>query len=384
MVTLLDGEATRERILSVLGDTMGNPEKVKKDDRVFIFFAGHGATRKLSSGRYLGYIVPVNADLQNYQGQSISMTNFQDISEAIPAKHVFFVMDSCYSGLGLTRAGGVQVNTENYLREVARRSSRQMLTAGGMDEQVADNGPNGHSVFTWTLLQGLEGKADLNGDGYITASELAAYLGPGVSAISKQTPSFGNLPGSEGGEFIFDPKQENEFLSVLSTQLDEEAIQLNSQLETIRKQISQKKIRNEKLRRELFAAQSQVNGKDDNLRLMIAKHMEQGNSLFKEKKYNEALAEFLEANKINPSNALATNNIGYVYYKMNQNDKAVQWFERTIALDPKRSIAYANIGEAYLKLNRKSDAKKALAKYLELSPNNRYAKEISEKIKSLE
>jgi uncharacterized caspase-like protein len=49
-----------------------------------------------------------------------------------------------------------------------------MLTAGGADQQVADNGPNGHSVFTWTLLQGLEGRADLNGDGYITASELGA------------------------------------------------------------------------------------------------------------------------------------------------------------------------------------------------------------------
>jgi peptidoglycan/xylan/chitin deacetylase (PgdA/CDA1 family)/uncharacterized caspase-like protein len=389
---LLNDAATREQILSVLGDTMGNSEKVKKDDRVFIFFAGHGATRKLSSGRYLGYIVPVNADLQNYQGQSISMTNFQDISEAIPAKHVFFVMDSCYSGLGLTRAGGVQVNTANYLREVARRNSRQMLTAGGMDEQVADNGPNGHSVFTWTLLQGLEGKADLNGDGYITASELSAYLGPGVSAISKQTPSFGNLPGSEGGDFIFDPKQENEFLSELSTQLDEEAIHLNSQLEAIRKQIAQKKLRNEKLRKELSSVQTQVDGKDgklqispiDNTQLSIAKHIEQGNALFKEKKYNEALAEYLAANKLNPSNALAVNNIGYVYYKMGQYDLAVQWFEKTIALDPRRSIAYSNIGEAYLKLNRKSDAKKALEKYLELAPNSRYATEISGKLKSIE
>ena len=37
------------------------------------------------------------------------MTNFQDVSEAIPAKHVFFVTDACYSGVALTRgaaAGG--------------------------------------------------------------------------------------------------------------------------------------------------------------------------------------------------------------------------------------------------------------------------------------
>ena len=389
---LLNEEATRERILSVLGDTMGNADKIKKDDRVFVFYAGHGATRRLPSGRYLGYIVPVNADLENYQGQSISMTNFQDISETIPAKHIFFVMDSCYSGLGLTRGGGNLPNTTNYLMEMSRRVSRQMLTAGGMDEQVADNGPNGHSVFTWALLQGLEGKADLNGDGYITASELAAYLGPSVSAISKQTPAFGNLPGSEGGEFIFDPKQNNEFLSELSTQLDEEAIQLNSQLEKVRKQIAEKRVRNEQLQKDLASAQAiadkidpkQIKDQPTSLQLQINNHMEKGNALFKEKKYQEALSEFFAVNKLSISNAQATNNIGYVYYKMEKYEEAVSWYEKTIALDPRRSIAYANLAEAYLKLNRKDDAKKSLDKYLKFAPNSRYAKEIATKIETIQ
>ena len=206
IVTLINEEATREKILSVLGDTLGNPEKVKREDRVFVFFAGHGITRKLPSGRDLGYIVPVDADSENYQGKSISMTNFQDISETIPAKHLFFVMDSCYSGLALVRGAG-SPRTENYLREISRRPSRQMLTAGGANEQVADNGPNGHSIFTWTLLQGLEGRADLNGDGIITASELAAYVSPSVSALSKQTPAFGSLPGSEGASSFSIPNR---------------------------------------------------------------------------------------------------------------------------------------------------------------------------------
>jgi len=388
---LLNEQATRENILSALGDSLGDAGKVKKEDRVLIFFAGHGATRKLPSGRYLGYIVPVEADLQNYQGQAISMTNFQDISESIPARHVFFVMDSCYSGLGLTR-GGAPVNSANYLKEVSRRTSRQMLTAGGMDQEVADNGPNGHSVFTWTFLQGLEGKADLNGDGYITASELAAYLGPGVSAISKQTPAFGNLPGSEGGEFIFERRQETEYLSELSAQLDEEAIRLNAQMEQIRSEIARKKMRNEKLRKDLASARSVAEGgekgapKDtgDQTRLKTTQHIEQGNAFFKEKKYPEALAEFTAAHQLSATNALAVNNIGYVYYKMEKYEESVQWFEKTLALDPKRSIAYANLGEAYLKLNKKAEAKKAMNKYLELSPNSRYAAEISAKLKTMD
>jgi len=196
---LSDKEATREAILSLLGDKLANPDMVKHEDRVFVFFAGHGATRKLASGRDLGYIIPVDAGASNYEAQAISMTNFQDISEAIPAKHLLFVMDSCYSGLALTRGGGMAAGSQNYLQEIAKREARQMFTAGGADEEVADNGPNGHSVFTWTLLQALDGRGDLNGDGFITGTELAAYVIPAVSSLSHQTPVFGNLVGSAGG-----------------------------------------------------------------------------------------------------------------------------------------------------------------------------------------
>ena len=187
--TLLNNDATRQNILSLLGDKLGDPKIVQREDRVLVFYAGHGATRKLASGRELGYIIPVDAGLTNYEGSAISMTNFQDISEAIPAKHLLFIMDSCYSGLALTRGGGLP-SSQNYFNEISRREARQMFTAGGADQQVADNGPNGHSVFTWTLLQGLDGRADLNGDGVITASELATYVIPlCLLCLIKRQPS---------------------------------------------------------------------------------------------------------------------------------------------------------------------------------------------------
>src|SRR5215469_6207413 len=131
---LLDEDATREKILSLLGDKLADSKMVDREDRVLVFFAGHGATRKLASGRDLGYIIPVDADLANFEGQAISMSNFQDIAEAIPAKHLLFVMDSCYSGLALTRGGGLGPSA-NYLQEIARREAREMFTAGGADEQ---------------------------------------------------------------------------------------------------------------------------------------------------------------------------------------------------------------------------------------------------------
>ena len=389
--TLVNREATRENILSVLADKLGNPQLVKRDDRVFVFFAGHGITRKLPSGRDLGYIVPVEADVSNYHGQSISMTNFQDIAEAIPAKHVLFVMDSCYSGLGLTR-GGRADQSQNYLMEISRRSARQMLTAGGADQQVADNGPNGHSVFTWTLLQALEGKGDLNNDGFITASELAAYIGPVVSSLSHQTPAFGNLPGSEGGEFVFELAHENEFLSALSSQLDEEAITLNSEIDRLRAEIARKSQRNQTLEQELASTQQTLRSLDvpptrprptAKAESMWTSN-DRGMSLFKERKYAEALQEFLAATRLEPAHPLAANNLGYTYYKLERHEEAVRWFEKTISLDPRRAIAYLNLGDAYAKLGRKPEAKRAFEKYLELQPTSKSAAYAREMITSLE
>ena len=92
----------------------------------------------------------------------------------------------------------------------------------------------------------------------ITATELAAYVAPAVSALSHQTPAFGSLPGSEGGDFIFDLKHETEFLNQASAQLGAEGIELNAELEELRAQIRQESRQNEELRAQLEAAQAQL------------------------------------------------------------------------------------------------------------------------------
>jgi len=423
--TLLDGQATRQNILSLLGDKLGGAQ-VQHEDRVLVFFAGHGATRKLASGRELGYIIPVDADLADLEGSAISMTNFQDISEAIPAKHVLFVMDSCYSGLALTR-GGLPAFSQNYLTEISRREARQMFTAGGADQQVADNGPNGHSVFTWTLLQGLDGRADLNGDGMITASELAAYVAPAVSALSHQTPAFGNLPGTEGGDFIFNLKHDTEFLNEDSAQLDDQAIKVNAELEKLRSQMRAEERANEELRKQLATAElrlkqgapaadagpasasapasaSPVAGNapatmtasgpvaaPDATKPEPAKSPsevaaaanDEGMRLYQEKRYEDAAAKFVQASNLRPNMALYANNAGFAFFRMERYEDAVKWFQQTITLDPKRAVAWLNLGDAYVNLKKDADARDAYEKYLALSPNGKSAPDVRERLKSL-
>lgn len=378
VITLSNAEATRNNILSVFHDQLGHG-RLKKDDRLFVFFAGHGATRKLSSGRNLGYIIPVDSDPEQLSVDAIPMTDLQNIAESLNAKHIFFAMDACYSGLGLTRGG-----TGAFLRENAKRIGRQMLTAGGADQLVADGGPNGHSIFTWTLLQALNSKGDLNGDGVITATELAAYVAPAVSNVSQQTPAFGSLPGSEGGEFVFEVQAESEFLNEKTAQLSADAIALNSKIDDVREKADSKApivIKNLNGGEQKIAAPKPVSASS---RQMAQRANDQGLQFYREKKYAEAEAAFTEALKHRPEFALAANNLGFVYFRQSKYAEAARWYENTLQIDPSRAVAYLNLGDARVKLNEIDKAKKAYASYLELSPNGSsaaYAKDALEKLK---
>lgn len=199
IITIFDKEATQRRILTELFHEL--PQKVGPNDRVLFYFAGHGQTEDLPDQGKRGYIIPVDADTSNYASSAISMEQIRSLSSHMRAKHILYVMDSCYSGLGLSRAYGVSPKISGYLRKVASMRVIQIVTAGGKGEQVQEK--EGHGIFTTYFLRALDGEADFNNDGVVTGTELGAYLRPQVSDASHnaQTPLFGRLEGE--GEFLF-------------------------------------------------------------------------------------------------------------------------------------------------------------------------------------
>lgn len=379
IIKLVNGDATRQRIMEVLGDDFTDGNKIQREDRIFFFFAGHGATRTMADGRQIGFIVPVDADRANYYATAISMATLRDACDLIPAKHIYFVMDSCYSGLALTRGAGGFSRDRTYLEEVTHRVARQILTAGGADQQVSDDGPNGHSVFTWAFLQGLQGKADLDGNGFITASELGAYVSPIVAQFSKQTPVVGNMVGSEGGEFIFELTPQP--LTSLSTQLNAPEIKLNSQLATLEKEIAAKQAELLKLQQSIQSLSQVAHAPPP---VVAAKpKMESAydldrdaRQLYSERKYDEALAKEQEAVGRKPNDAILLNNLGFLYYRKGDYERALDYLQKTVAADPKRKEAYGNLADTYLKLGKKEEARKNYEQYLVMYPGTPRAAEI--------
>ncbi|WP_282828117.1 polysaccharide deacetylase family protein [Pelomonas sp. V22] len=371
---LLDGEATRANILRALNDKLGDAKRVKRDDRVLVFFAGHGSTRRLPSGREIGYVIPVDASQDDLQTDAIAMPQLQEVAEALSAKHALFVIDACYSGLGLTRGGAA-----NFARDNSRRIGRQMMTAGGADQQVADDGPGGHSVFTWTLLQALSGKADLNGDGLITGTELAAYVAPAVSAIAHQTPAFGSLPGSEGGEFVFELPVVEQALSGDSNQLDAAASRLAKRIDEVaspQTAASAVKVTITGLDGKEQSLSTSTAKVETGSRVAAQRANDRGLQLYKERRYDEAEAAFVEALKQQPSFALAANNLGFVYFKRGKPAEAARWYEKAIAMDGSRALAWLNLGDARLQAGDDAKALEAYKTFVGLSPKHGRAAEL--------
>ncbi len=380
VIVLKNQQATRNNILAAFHDRLAD-DRTGRDDRVFVFFAGHGATRRLASGRDLGYIIPVDSHPDEFATDAIAMTDIQNIAESMQAKHVMFVMDACYSGLGLTRGGP---SSSAFLRENARRSARQMLTAGGADQLVADAGPNGHSVFTWVLLQALAGKGDLNGDGLITGTELAAYVAPAVSAVSQQTPAFGSLPGSQGGEFVFQVPDSQEYLTADTRQLSADAIALNNKVDAAQ---------DAKGKDEAPVTVADLQGGKSTLvvpaaaptsdRQRAQQANDRGLQLYREKRYDEAVAQFTEALKLRPDFAQAANNLGFVYYRQQRYAEAARWLENTLKIDPSRAVAHFNLGDAYFHAGDTARARQAYRTYLALQPQGSAAAQARAQLEKL-
>jgi hypothetical protein len=197
IIVLRDAEATKTAILD---SYIGLREKAFNiDDRVLVFFAGHGVTVKGSRGP-IGYLVPVDGDPDRLN-TLIRWDDFTRNAEILPAKHILFIIDACYSGLAIQRA--ITPGTQRFISDMLQRNSRQVITAGKANETVSDGGgPTGsNSIFTGYLLEGLRGAAS-DAHGVLTANLLMNYVYQkvGQDARSDQTPHYGHVEGD--GDFI--------------------------------------------------------------------------------------------------------------------------------------------------------------------------------------
>lgn len=202
--TLLDQDASLLNIRNAITEFYRTGENA----RIFLYFAGHGETVKISNGVEMGFLVPYDADLSSASSihkTCLPMSELGSISQFLPSKHVLYLIDACYGGLAaLNPRSGADYGV-SFVEKMMQTNSRQIITAGGKNERVVERSSLGHSVFAKALIDGLEKElADLDNDRIIPASELYVYLKKQVSAYTYnlQTPIMRYFTPDEG-EFVF-------------------------------------------------------------------------------------------------------------------------------------------------------------------------------------
>jgi uncharacterized caspase-like protein len=192
-LVLLNEAATTESIRHALFSFLTKPQE---QDTVVIYIAGHGAPDPLDPRNL--YLITADTKPDDMGGTAFPMWQIQDVFDRIlKAKRVLTFADTCHSyGFSGLRAGPGQKHANNlvnqYLQRYASKGQRAVITASDISESSFEDAKwgDGHGVFTYFLLQGLQGKADANHDGVVTAGELFAYLQQSVRQATdgKQNP----------------------------------------------------------------------------------------------------------------------------------------------------------------------------------------------------
>ena len=165
-----------------------------KDDLVVIYFAGHGASevdqRGVERDGLSKYLVPIDADPDDLYSTAMPMDEMQNVLARIEAERVTVFLDACYSGaaggrtFASTKSRTVNVD-DIFLDRLTRSKGRAIVTASRPSELSIELPELGHGVFTYYLVRGLEGYADLNRDGIVSLQELFEYLTQEVSRKSR-------------------------------------------------------------------------------------------------------------------------------------------------------------------------------------------------------
>ena len=183
--TLLNKEVTRISVIENISRFLG---QAAANDLVIIFLAGHGIKHH-QSGSY--YFVPYDADLENILSKGLRMSDFEESVRILNQNvdKVVVLMDTCHAGA--MQVGARAVEGGENLAETLRESNGLFILSASQsgepsieDSRFALDGTEGHGVFTYSLLNALQGQANYDQNDYISIYEIFNYVNRKVPSLS--------------------------------------------------------------------------------------------------------------------------------------------------------------------------------------------------------
>lgn len=187
---IYDSDATRAAIeLAFARIILGSSAQ----DGFIFYYAGHGVVSEGdSSAKSDFYLVPTGVTQlygndQMLSAEAISATALKEYCRKIPAQKQLIIIDACQAG-GAVETFAVRGAVEQKaIAQLARSAGVVVLAATGTEQFATEFRQLGHGVFTYALLEGLQGEADGSPkDGKVTVAELKAYLDDQIPELTKR------------------------------------------------------------------------------------------------------------------------------------------------------------------------------------------------------
>jgi len=184
-LVLSDGGAIQPQRDNIL-DNLDFLKKAGQHDFVVLFVSGHATND--DSGEY--YFLPSDAELQTQNGQltirkskAISWRDFQNILN-VPARKLVLI-DTCHAaGVSGKKSETLKGGDNDRLVRELREAGAVVFTSSRDRETSRESEQWGHGVFTYALIRGLAGEANLIKDEKITMKELDAYVSETVPKLT--------------------------------------------------------------------------------------------------------------------------------------------------------------------------------------------------------
>jgi uncharacterized caspase-like protein len=176
-------------------------DQKKSEDLLVLYFSGHGVRDELGAL----YLAVINTIRTRLRSTAIKSDYIREAMDQSRSRRQVLILDCCNSGAfaqGTKAATGVSIGTASAFEA---GYGRIILTASDSTQFAWEGnqviGETDNSLFTHFLVQGLEGEADIDGDGRITVDELYDFAYEKVKLVTpKQTPS--KFSSKQQGEIV--------------------------------------------------------------------------------------------------------------------------------------------------------------------------------------
>lgn len=196
--SLFDENATTENIAERINRLKN---QIKPEDVFLFYYAGHGIMNDPADGSKADFylvlhkVTQMQGNDEGLKANGLSASRLRDLLLVVPAQKQLILFDACNSGGAVTSftRGAAE---EAAIFQLARSTGFTVLASTNQEQLAAELKDLKHGIFTYAIINGLKGEADVRKDGKITVKEIELYLNEIIPVLSEKYKGVQQYPQS--------------------------------------------------------------------------------------------------------------------------------------------------------------------------------------------